>query len=211
MQGNCLTLQAANSRAHRPQAQSGDCCSGSAPHTGDTACFSSFSHSTTKMDYCLDPIPIMTKDDRPRCSSSSPCVGNSTCLMHSSPNALLRIGVGKDDDSRTVLWSGPPLEVWQQGNSILLAFVHVNSWIAQLRWASSVRERSYTHCGYQSPLRVLCRASSPYLHSQNITDYCKQILKDDNALPVFHESISAFLSGRWSGLAGCNGPSAQGS
>jgi len=35
-------------------------------------------------------------------------------VTYTSPNPLLRIGVSEDEVLKTVLWSGPPLEVWQQ-------------------------------------------------------------------------------------------------
>lgn len=57
----------------------------------------------------------MTEASRTRCSPSSTCTENSTCIIYTSPNPLLRIGVDKDGALETILWSGPPLEIWEQG------------------------------------------------------------------------------------------------
>ncbi|KAF9652754.1 hypothetical protein BDM02DRAFT_3108858 [Thelephora ganbajun] len=81
---------------------------------GDIACFSSLLRSTTIVNRCLDPVPIMTENSRGRCSPSSICAENSTCVTYTSSNSLLRIGISKEEGLRTVLWSGPPLEVWEQ-------------------------------------------------------------------------------------------------
>jgi S2P endopeptidase len=106
--------------AYCPKGQPSVCCSGDAPHTDGVACFSSLPRSTTEIDRCLDPIPVMAENDRKRCSSSSICAENSTCVAYVSPDPLLRIEIIKDEEFRTVLWSGPPLEVWEQGELVLL-------------------------------------------------------------------------------------------
>jgi len=94
--------------------QPSDCCSSDVPHSDAISCFSSLLRSTTKVDRCLDPAPIMTENRRKRCSSSSACAEDSTCAIYVSSNPLLRIEIGEDEEPRTVLWSGPPLEVWEQ-------------------------------------------------------------------------------------------------
>jgi len=90
------------------------CCSSDAPHTDSVTCFSSLLPSATKIDRCLDPIPVMTENNRERCSSNSTCTGNSTCVTYASSDPLLRIEISKGEELRTVLWSGPPLEVLEQ-------------------------------------------------------------------------------------------------
>jgi len=96
------------------QGQPSVCCSSDAPHTDDVACFSSLPHPTTNIDRCIDPIPVMTDHHRKRCSSRSACAENSTCITYTSSNPLLRIEINKDKELKTVVWSGPRLEVWEQ-------------------------------------------------------------------------------------------------
>jgi len=96
------------------QGQPSDCCSTNATDTSDIACFSSFLRSSASVDRCIDPMPIMAGNDRARCSPSGACAANFTCVIYASPNPLLRIEASKDETPRIVLWSGPPLEVWEQ-------------------------------------------------------------------------------------------------
>ena len=89
---------------------------------------------------CLDPVPLLAPDlyggsldstQYPRCSSSSECSGAATdsegdafeCVRPDSSAELLRIIVEDADGDtggrgrhRTLLWSGPREEVWEQGN-----------------------------------------------------------------------------------------------
>ena len=56
----------------------------------------------------------MTDSHKKRCSTTSACAENSICVTYASSNPLLRIEIGKDEELKTVLWSGPPVEVWEQ-------------------------------------------------------------------------------------------------
>jgi hypothetical protein len=105
--------------AYSDSGQPSGCCSNDAPHTDDVACFSSPPLSTTKINRCADPTLVTTQEDRTRCSSSSACAENSTCVIYASSTPLLRIEISGGEKSRIVLWSGPPLEVWEQGDSFL--------------------------------------------------------------------------------------------
>lgn len=101
--------------AYSSQGRPNACCSSDTPHMHDVACFSALLRSATRIDRCIDPIPVMTDNYRKRCSSSSTCTEHSICATYASPIPLLRIEISKDEGLRTVLWSGPPLEVWEQG------------------------------------------------------------------------------------------------
>lgn len=111
----------------------------------------------------------MTENDRARCSSSSACPANFTCVIYASSNPLLRIQLGEGEALRIVLWSGPPLEVWEQGELFPLVLSYGHSRSTQLKSASFVLERSYTRCGCQSCSQAIYRASGPHFHPQKET------------------------------------------
>ena len=196
--------------AYRPQGQPSDCCSGDATDATGAACFSSFPRSSTTIDRCLDPIPIMAQNDRARCSSSSACVTNFTCVAYASPDPLLRIGVNADEALRIVLWSGPPLEVWEQGEFFSLTVPYDHSRSTQLRWVSFAPEHSYTRDGYQSRSQVTYRASRSRSHPHKTTNRGAQVLENDNVLPICHESSSTFIPGRRPGLTSHGWPPTKG-
>ena len=189
---------------HLSQGQPSDCCSNNTPHTAGDTCFSSLPHSNTKS--CLDSIPIMTEQDRSRCSSNSACTEDSTCVVYASPDPLLRIGVNRDEVLRTVLWNGPPLEIWQQGSSVSSTVAYIHSWSMQSRWGSFAHGRLCIRCGYQSGSQVICRACGPHSHSQRIINCSTQISEGDNALLVCDESLPTLLPRRGTGIASYGRP-----
>jgi len=66
----------------------------------------------------------MTDNHGKRCSPTSTCPETSICVTYTSSNPLLRIEISKNGELKTVLWSGPPLEVWEQGELFLLTVMH---------------------------------------------------------------------------------------
>jgi hypothetical protein len=99
-------------------------------------CFSSLPAPTHDQSYdkCLDPIPLLTNPypgmeghnspTRARCSSSNPCGGGEECVRLREDERILRITFRDDRGGReeVVLWSGPRVEVLEQGSCLLFFF-----------------------------------------------------------------------------------------
>ena len=127
------------------------------------SCFSSLSsaHRQTAAR-CLDPIPLFTnshpkanpndgdgsetgKNHAPapaqtlkRCSVSNPCPADSECVGLRKGERILRITfeAGEYGRKEVLLWSGPKVEVWDQGAYIytLVCGVEANDVYEQLKW-----------------------------------------------------------------------------
>ena len=85
----------------------------------------------------------MTDNHRTRCSPSGTCANNSICVTYTSSNPLLRIKINLDEETRTVLWNGPPLEVWEQG--ILFPFTAAHPLMATTVEVGEFRPRAFLY------------------------------------------------------------------
>jgi len=78
------------------------------------SCFST-TIDATETGHCIDPVPLLTdRGDSRRCSSTQPCNPRSICIRPTALEHLLRITFRYEESETVVLWSGPPVEVWEQ-------------------------------------------------------------------------------------------------
>jgi S2P endopeptidase len=63
----------------------------------------------------------MQKQHGRRCSSSSPCAAGDECVRLREDERILRLRfLGDGGREEVLLWSGPKVEVWEQGVFLLL-------------------------------------------------------------------------------------------
>lgn len=101
------------------------CCTNmnSSDEGSSLSCFVSFGNEVE--EYCIDPVPILSKTQN-RCTSSASCLESQSCVQPRGNRDLLRITVrhqGKGtENERVVLWSGPMYEIWEQGMTLGTSF-----------------------------------------------------------------------------------------
>lgn len=121
------------------QNQSTSCCSRMSekfePSTAYLTCFAPFPGDRSLEDgHCVNPVPILTPNDQDppaaRCSQVHDCDASMQCVAPDVGAHLTRISVGppiwqeKDHDpaqTKTVLWSGPKSEIWDEVSLGVLA------------------------------------------------------------------------------------------
>jgi len=96
--------------------RSNDCCT-SASNKSPFVCFAS---GDGLDEGCIDPVPILTRKlEVARCISQADCSPDSACVLPARTAQLMRLRVlpldSEEGDESVVLWSGPPIEVHQEG------------------------------------------------------------------------------------------------
>jgi len=90
------------------------CCSTN--KTLGLSCFASTDSPLVKG--CLDPIPVLTSPGlADRCASTADCFATSFCVTPDKSEQLLRLTIHESseyNDSKVILWSGPPQEIWEE-------------------------------------------------------------------------------------------------
>jgi S2P endopeptidase len=100
------------------------CCSSQTSRDYAQSCFAASAHGTGTSGRCIDPVPLLTQiDDSNRCSVVQSCNSTFVCVRPSTNEQLLRIRFGSAGSEKLVLWSGPALEVWEQGNIVLCVLI----------------------------------------------------------------------------------------
>ncbi|KAF8191366.1 hypothetical protein BJ912DRAFT_1041697 [Pholiota molesta] len=106
-------------------AKTDDCCT----TPNKLSSFSCFVSQDTAERGCMDPVPVLTSQhSQRRCQSSAQCPLESACVVPAKDAQLLRLTVRPtiaDVDGETVvLWSGPPVEIWEE--------VQVSTWAPRI-------------------------------------------------------------------------------
>ena len=99
-------------------AKSDECCNYEASKR--LSAFSCFGSKDSLERGCIDPVPVLTsRHGDNRCQSSDKCPPESSCVFPSKGVQLLRLTVRSSisnvQDQTTVLWSGPLVEIWEEG------------------------------------------------------------------------------------------------
>ncbi|KAF8201041.1 hypothetical protein K438DRAFT_1821267 [Mycena galopus ATCC 62051] len=63
---------------------------------------------------CLDAIPILTDTRERRCAFDADCSDASQCVRPDESAQILRLTIHSEGQDRVILWSGPPMEVYEQ-------------------------------------------------------------------------------------------------
>ncbi|KAF9473475.1 hypothetical protein BDN70DRAFT_867348 [Pholiota conissans] len=108
-------------------AKSYECCNNEASKR--PSAFSCFGSKDSLERGCIDPVPILTsRHGDNRCQSSDKCPPESSCVFPSKGVQLLRLTVRSSisnvQDQTTILWSGPPIEIWEE--------VQVSTWVPRI-------------------------------------------------------------------------------
>ncbi|KAJ7489474.1 hypothetical protein FB451DRAFT_1225027 [Mycena latifolia] len=87
------------------------CCDSDAPFS-ELTCFVALSSAEKG---CIDAIPILTGGEARRCRADLDCSDDaSRCVRPDESALILRLTVHADGQDQVVLWSGPPMEVYEQ-------------------------------------------------------------------------------------------------